>query len=369
MNWKQAVIRVIGYIAMIISGILTQLTTNNPIATFAVSFIIGFAVSKISGRLATKKTNRRPSHGTSRAPTRASYVESQTPSHQRSTSYATPPGFEPKSFKTKYMGGHSSHPKGTKVTLNLLGDRIEVPELRLNIPYHAIRDVEAIAKKGLKNLAFEATDFLGIIALVGLYWAIRIWSGRQKSYIKITYVDGRGTTQTPAFNLSQVSEVQPLIYRMMTYTRARPTGQSPPPTLIQTTPSQSPTGPALIPAQQYTPKATRLPEPPPTLRAPERPFQVPPTQETAPKIPPPKPRAKPKSYMSKELMAAYRNMREQYEMELITEDRYANYVQGLRFADDSGKPWIIGSESGSWYTHDGVSWRPGEPPERLIRTE
>jgi len=365
LNWKQAVTRVIGYLAMIVAGVFTQFTTDNPIATFAVTFIIGFAVSRLSGMLATK-TPRRTRYSTGRTPSRAGYGEPQRQSYQRREAYASPPGFEPRSFKTKYMGGHSRHPKGGKVTLNLLGDCIEVPELRLTIPYHAIRDVEAIAQKELKNLAFEATELMGILLLVAINSALYAWSTRRKRYVKITYVDGRGTTQTPTFNVGKVDEVQPLIYRMMTH--AGPAAQtiptSTPPALVQTAPSQPSAGPVLIPARQYAPPAARTVEPSPAFREPEVAGQAPPPQESVRGAPP----LEPKSYRSSELMAAYRSMREQYEMELVTEERYASYVQELRFTDDSGNPWIIGRESGAWYTHDGVSWRPREPPELLIKT-
>jgi len=367
LNWKQAFTRVIGYIAMIIGGVLTQFTTDNPIATFAVTFVIGFAVSRISGMLANKKTARRPSYRTSRTSSRVSYGEPPTQGYQRRKNYATPPGFEPRSFKTKYMGGHSSHPKGEKVTLTLLGDCIEIPEFRLIIPYHSIRDVEAIAQKGLKNLAFEVNDFIGIIILVIINSAIWAWSSRRKRYVKITYVDGRGTTQTPAFKVGKVDEVEPLIHRMMTHTQAKITNNTlppgTPPALGHTAPSQPSTGPTLIPAQNYTTQTARPVETSPTFRAPKRPEQVPPPQESPPRAPP----LETKTYRSEELMAAFRSMRDQYDLELITEEGFTSYVQELRFTDDSGNPWMIGKESGAWYTHDGDSWRPREPPETLIK--
>jgi len=367
LNWKQAFTRVIGYIAMIIAGVLTQFTTDNPIATFAVTFVIGFAVSRLSGMLANKKTARRPRYGTSKTPSRVRYGEPPTQGYQRRENYAAPPGFEPRSFKTKYMGGHSSYPKGEKVTLTLLGDCIEVPELRLIIPYHTIRDVEAIAQKGLKNLAFEVNDFIGIIILVIINSAIFVWSSRRKRYVKITYVDGRGTTQTPAFKVGKVDEVEPLIYRMMTHSQVKPINNTLPPStspaLVHTALGQPSTGAILIPAQKYTPQAARPAETSPTFRAPKRPEQVPPPQETAPRAPPPET----KTYRSEELMAAYRSMRDQYDLELINEEGFTSYVQELRFTDDSGNPWMIGKESGAWYTHDGDSWRPKEPPETLIK--
>jgi len=367
LNWKQAIFRVIGYIAMIIGGVLTQFTTDNPIATFAVTFVIGFAVSRISGMLATKKTTRRPSYRTNRTSSRVGYGEPATQGYQRRENYATPPGFEPRSFKTKYMGGHSSHPKSEKVTLTLLGDCIEIPELRLIIPYQAIRDVEAVTQKGLKNLAFEVTEFIGIITLVIINSAIYVWSSRRKRFVKITYVDRRGTTQTPAFKVGKVDEVQSLIYRMITSTKAKPTNNALPPSTLpalgQTAHSQPSPGPILIPAQEYTPQAARPAEPSPTFREPKRPEQVPPPQETAPMTPLPET----KTYRSEELKAAYRSMRDQYDLELITEESFTNYVQELRFTDDSGNPWMMGKESGAWYTHDGDSWRPREPPETLIK--
>jgi hypothetical protein len=367
LNWKQAFTRVIGYIAMIIAGVLTQFTTDNPIATFAVTFVIGFAVSRISGMLANKKTAR-PRNRTSRTPRQVRYGEPPTQGYQRRENYATPPGFEPRSFKTKYMGGHSSHPKDEKVTLTLLGDCIEIPELRLIIPYHSIRDVEAIAHKGLKNLAFEVNDFIGIIILVIINSAIWAWSSRRKRYVKITYIDGRGTTQTPAFKVGKVDEVEPLIHRMMTHTQAKTTNNTlphgTPPALGHTAPSQPSTGPTLIPAQNYTTQTARPAETSPTFRAPKRPEQVTPPQETPPRAPP----SETKTYRSEELMAAFRSMRDQYDLELITEEGFTSYVQELRFTDDSGNPWMIGKESGAWYTHDGDSWRPREPPETLVKT-
>ena len=46
----------------------------------------------------------------------------------------------------------------------------------------------------------------------------------------------------------------------------------------------------------------------------------------------------------------------------ITEADFKVEVEKLRFQDKQGHWWMIGAQSGKWYTFDGVRWLPAKPP-------
>ncbi len=50
---------------------------------------------------------------------------------------------------------------------------------------------------------------------------------------------------------------------------------------------------------------------------------------------------------------------------VITEEEFKAAVSKLRFQDESGHWWMIGAQSGKWYSFDGVRWIPGTPPREI----
>ncbi len=46
----------------------------------------------------------------------------------------------------------------------------------------------------------------------------------------------------------------------------------------------------------------------------------------------------------------------------ITEAEFKAEIEKLKFQDKQGRWWMIGAQSGKWYTFDGVRWIPGKPP-------
>ncbi|MEW5721132.1 MAG: hypothetical protein AB1817_21075, partial [Chloroflexota bacterium] len=47
---------------------------------------------------------------------------------------------------------------------------------------------------------------------------------------------------------------------------------------------------------------------------------------------------------------------------VITEGDFKAQVQKLRFQDQQGRWWMLGAQSGKWYSYDGARWIPGQPP-------
>jgi tetratricopeptide (TPR) repeat protein len=46
----------------------------------------------------------------------------------------------------------------------------------------------------------------------------------------------------------------------------------------------------------------------------------------------------------------------------VTEAEFKTEIEKLKFQDQQGNWWMIGAQSGKWYTFDGVRWLPGKPP-------
>src|SRR5512135_3533575 len=46
----------------------------------------------------------------------------------------------------------------------------------------------------------------------------------------------------------------------------------------------------------------------------------------------------------------------------ITEVDFKAEIEKLKFQDKQGHWWMIGAQSGKWYTFDGARWLPGKPP-------
>ncbi|MDE3089612.1 MAG: tetratricopeptide repeat protein [Chloroflexota bacterium] len=46
----------------------------------------------------------------------------------------------------------------------------------------------------------------------------------------------------------------------------------------------------------------------------------------------------------------------------IAEAEFKTEIEKLKFQDHHGRLWMIGAQSGKWYTFDGARWLPGQPP-------
>ena len=47
---------------------------------------------------------------------------------------------------------------------------------------------------------------------------------------------------------------------------------------------------------------------------------------------------------------------------VVTEEEFKALAQKLRFQDQQGRWWMLGAQSGKWYSYDGARWIPGQPP-------
>ena len=50
----------------------------------------------------------------------------------------------------------------------------------------------------------------------------------------------------------------------------------------------------------------------------------------------------------------------------ITETDFKAEIEKLKFEDHQGRWWMIGAQSGKWYTFDGARWLPGKPPIEAV---
>lgn len=47
---------------------------------------------------------------------------------------------------------------------------------------------------------------------------------------------------------------------------------------------------------------------------------------------------------------------------VVSEEEFKAQVQKFRFQDKQGRWWMLGAQSGKWYSYDGARWIPGQPP-------
>lgn len=50
----------------------------------------------------------------------------------------------------------------------------------------------------------------------------------------------------------------------------------------------------------------------------------------------------------------------------ITEEQFKSEIEKLRFQDAQNRWWMIGAQSGKWYTFDGTRWIPSQPPAETV---
>ena len=103
----------------------------------------------------------------------------------------------------KYMGGHGNFPKSCEVHIKLTGNTIEIPELKLNIPYDKINAVNIKTEKEVMDLVYNFA-LIGIWAFAGNY---------EHNYLLLRYTDEVPMEQTLVFDGNDVLDLQPMIYK------------------------------------------------------------------------------------------------------------------------------------------------------------
>ena len=59
---------------------------------------------------------------------------------------------------------------------------------------------------------------------------------------------------------------------------------------------------------------------------------------------------------------AYQELKKKYQAGGLTEAEFKAQLEALMVQDQQGKWWMIGSETGLWYAHDGTNWVRADPP-------
>lgn len=62
--------------------------------------------------------------------------------------------------------------------------------------------------------------------------------------------------------------------------------------------------------------------------------------------------------------AQFKTLKEQFTAGKLDEAAFKSQLQNLMVQDEGGCWWMIGYETGQWYTHDGSAWVRAEPPVR-----
>jgi len=88
-------------------------------------------------------------------------------------------------YEAKYLYGHSAFPKAMKVRLILTPNHLEIPQMPLHIPYERISNVQSTTSGAVLK----------------------------KDLMMLTYTDEIGIEQNMVFEVENIEEVQPAIYR------------------------------------------------------------------------------------------------------------------------------------------------------------
>lgn len=102
-------------------------------------------------------------------------------------------------FKAEYLGGHAAFPKKRGVKVKLSQARLEIPELRLSVPYGNIKKIENTTREKMSA---------GRVILLGVIGAL--WKKEQVLTV-LTIQDG-ATPQDLVFKFDDVEEAQVAIY-------------------------------------------------------------------------------------------------------------------------------------------------------------
>jgi len=65
--------------------------------------------------------------------------------------------------------------------------------------------------------------------------------------------------------------------------------------------------------------------------------------------------------------AEFERLKAQFEAGAFTEAEFKARLEDLMIQDEQGRWWMIGSETGQWYYHDGQKWVQSEPPPVVER--
>ena len=66
-----------------------------------------------------------------------------------------------------------------------------------------------------------------------------------------------------------------------------------------------------------------------------------------------------------ELERKFFELKGKLDVGVITEEQFKSEVEQLRFQDNQNRWWMLGAQSGKWYSYDGMRWIPGQPPRDI----
>jgi hypothetical protein len=112
--------------------------------------------------------------------------------------------------KATYIGGHKAFPKQKHTKVAVYGNRLEIVELNLSIPYSSMINIENMDDKKISALRVVVLGLVFLpLAIVGALWKKKVL------YTVIQYNDGVDE-QTIILDLGKgVESIQPLIYQKM----------------------------------------------------------------------------------------------------------------------------------------------------------
>jgi tetratricopeptide (TPR) repeat protein len=67
-----------------------------------------------------------------------------------------------------------------------------------------------------------------------------------------------------------------------------------------------------------------------------------------------------------ELERKFFELKGKLDVGVVTEEQFKSEVEKLRFQDNQNRWWMLGAQSGKWYSYDGTRWIPGQPPRDVV---
>jgi hypothetical protein len=241
---------------------------------------------------------------------------------------------KPTVYNGKYVVGHSRFHKQMNITINLTPEYIEIPELTMIIPYDRVVGVEVIRYMTLakmKKTPLVKIGFAGILAVLfppTLFLSlILVYYYLRKKYLLLDLGDMK-----LIFSLEEIDEGQKVIKKKIGDLRFTLNNYS----------SKEDDGKFISNVDEIVALEEK------SLSQTNKGVQN-------------------KRYSRTEIENAYQNMKQMMNDNLLSEEGFSNYIQGLRFIDDLGKMWTIGKESGKWYILDAKTWKISKPPEHFYK--
>jgi hypothetical protein len=102
-------------------------------------------------------------------------------------------------FRGQYLGGHPAYPKKRDVKIKLSDASLEIPELKMNIPYNNIKKIENTTRDKMSA---------GRVILLGVVGAL--WKKEQT--LTVLTVQNGATSQDLVFKFDDVEDAQVAIY-------------------------------------------------------------------------------------------------------------------------------------------------------------